>query len=233
MHELTCRQYEMLQEFTIAVCTYIDGRHTKRKGQKLDSALPIGLGIFVQGFNIVLLLGSSSLLLCPALCWGACDQPLFLLFDLSIVAMVFVFIIHIDDASIFFSSMKHSDHQGGRCTGRKLELLADDDLPSQWHSKDDTEEADTYGPDYKLEEREMDTGSFALGLVRLEQVLESRNDANKATSQRHGSYRSSDRLHQNIFHRRERIGQRPRDSLEPGETQQSARHGHTRDPSSL
>jgi hypothetical protein len=79
----------------------------------------------------------------------------------------------------------------------------------------------------------MDAGAFPLSLVGLEQILKSRNDANKATSQRHSSYRSGDRLYQNIFYGRKGIRQRPRDSLEPCETQQSARHGHTRDPSGL
>jgi hypothetical protein len=79
----------------------------------------------------------------------------------------------------------------------------------------------------------MDAGAFPLSLVGFEQILESRYNANKATSQRHSSYRSSDRLYQDIFHGREGIRQRPRDSLEPGKTQQSTRHGHTRDPSCL
>lgn len=162
--------------------------------------------VLVQGLNITLWLGCSSLLLSPTLCRGACDQSLFLLFDLSIATLVFVLVVHIDDGGIFFPSVKYSDHEGGRCTRRELKLLADDDLPSQWHSKDDTEKADAYSPDYELEEREMDTGSFALSLIRLEQILQSRNDSNKATSQRHSSYGSSDRLHQNILNRRERIG---------------------------
>jgi hypothetical protein len=72
---------------------------------------------------------------------------------LSIATLVFVLVVHIDDASIFFSSVKYSDHKGGRCTRRKLELLADDDLPSQGHSKDNTKEADTHGPDDELDKR--------------------------------------------------------------------------------
>jgi hypothetical protein len=72
---------------------------------------------------------------------------------LSIAALVFVLVVHFDDTSIFFSSVKYSDHEGGGCTRRKLELLADDDLSSQWHSKDDTKEADTHGPYYELGKR--------------------------------------------------------------------------------
>jgi hypothetical protein len=78
---------------------------------------------------------------------------LFLLFDLSVAALVFILVVHFDDTSIFFSSVKYADHEGGGCTRRKLELLADDDLPSQRHSKDDTEEADAHGPDYELGKR--------------------------------------------------------------------------------
>ena len=124
----------------------------------------------------------SSLFLSPTLCSGVGDQSLFLLFGLPIATLVFVLVIHIDDASIFFPSVKYSDHEGSRCTRRELELLADDDLPPQRHSKDDTEEADTYSPDYEFEEREMDAGSFALSFVRLEQILERWDDANEATS---------------------------------------------------
>ena len=188
MHELTSRHIGLLQKMAIAMYTYINGRDAERKGQKLDPALPIGMRVLVQGLNITLWLGCSSLLLSPTLCWGACDQSLFLLFDLSVATLVFVLVVHIDDGGILFSSVKYSDHEGGRCTRRELELLADDDLPSQWHSKDDTEEADAYGPDYELEEREMDTGPFALSLIRLEQILQSWNDANKTAPQRHSAY---------------------------------------------
>jgi hypothetical protein len=64
------------------------------------------------------------------LCWDACEQSLFLFFDLSVATLMFVVVIHFDDAGIFFSSMKYSDHEGGRGTRGKLEFLADDNLPS-------------------------------------------------------------------------------------------------------
>ena len=110
-----------------------------------------------------------------------------------------------NNGGIFLSSVKHSDHQGGRCTRGKLELLANNDLPSQWHSKDDTEETYAHSPDYKLEERKVDASAFSLSLVGLQKVLKSWNDANEATSQRHCTYRSSNRLHQDILDGREGI----------------------------
>jgi len=146
------------------------------------------VGVVVQSLDITLSLRYSSLLWSSTLCWGACYQSLFLLFGLSIVALVLVLVVHINDGSIFFSSVKYSNHEGGGCTRRKFEFLADDDLPSQGHSKNDTEEADAHGPDYKLDKRKMDTSTFTLGLAGLEQVLESRDDADEATSQRHSSY---------------------------------------------
>jgi hypothetical protein len=112
------------------VCTYIEGRDTKRKGQKLDSTLPVGLGVLVQSLDVTLWFRCSRLLLSPTLCWNACEQSLFLFFNLSVATLVFVVIVHFDDASIFFSSMKYSNHKGGRGTRGKLEFFADDDLPS-------------------------------------------------------------------------------------------------------